>query len=152
MTLKRKKILVFEQLQDRSFFIIDDQGTIGIYNFKGTTTKLEKTDTLYMHPEDVEKVKKFSDFTRVVVNRDVMIAHINQYYLFDSKEKIVPGVLMSENLVDTIKSDYKFDCVEGPVRYRGQDSFISMFCYKDSQDEQVFYFRQLIYKMPNSAK
>ena len=81
-----------------------------------------------MHPEDVEKVKKFSDFTRVVVNRDVMIAHINQYYLFDSKEKIVPGVLMSENLVDTIKSDYKFDCVEGPIRYRGQDSFISMFC------------------------
>ena len=77
LTLKRKKILVFEQLQDRSFFIIDDQGTIGIYNFKGTTTKLEKTDTLYMHPEDVEKVKKFSDFTRVVVNRDVMIAHIN---------------------------------------------------------------------------
>ena len=150
LTLRKKNLLVFEQMKDGSFFIIDDQGIIGIYNFNGAM--LERTDFLYMHPADVQKVKKFGEFTRVIANREVMIAPRFVFYLFENRDSIVPGVLMSENLLDTIQSDYNFDCVDGPIRYKGQDAFINMYCYKDSQDEQVFYFRQIIYRMPNSAK
>jgi hypothetical protein len=37
-------------MKDGSFFIVDEQGAIGIYNFNGSM--LERTDFLYMHPED----------------------------------------------------------------------------------------------------
>lgn len=130
LTLRKKNLLVFEQMKDESFFIVDDQGSIGIYAFKGSM--LERTDYLYMHPYDVKKVKKFNDFTRVIVDREVMIAPRYVFYLFESLDDIIPGVLMSENLVDNIEADYNYDCVDGPIRYKGQDAFINFYCYKDS--------------------
>ena len=42
---------------------------------------------------------------------------------------------MGENLVKSIQSDYDYDCVGGPLRYRGQESFINFYSYKDSQDQ-----------------
>jgi hypothetical protein len=70
-----------------------------------------------------------------------MIARRHIYYIQESQENLVPGVLMSENLVSNIDSDYNFDCVDGPIRYKGQDSFICMYVYKDSKEQEVFYFR-----------
>lgn len=46
-----------------------------------------------MHPDEVEKVKKFGEFTKVVINREVMIAPRYVFYLFESRDNIVPGVL-----------------------------------------------------------
>lgn len=150
LTLRKKNLLVFEQLRDGSFIIIDNVGEIGVYQFNGS--QLERTERLWVHEEDRKDIaKKFGAFERVIINKDVMIARRHIYYLHDSQESLVPGVLMSENLVEGIDSDYNFDCVDGPILYKGQDAFISMYVYKDSKDQEIFYFRQRIYRMPNSS-
>jgi hypothetical protein len=64
-------------------------------------------------------VKKFGAFERVIIDKEIMIARRHIYYLHDSQENIVPGVLLCENLVDNIDTDYPFDCVDGPIRYKG---------------------------------
>ena len=62
------------------------------------------------------------------------------------------GVLESEILSRKIPSDYDFNIVNGPIDYTGQDQFINMYIYKDDSDAFVYYFRQIIYQKPNSAK
>ena len=118
MTLRVKNLLVFEQIRDGSFIIIDNFGYIGVYEFKGNF--LERTERLWVHEQDrIDIAKKFGDFERVIITKDIMIARRHIYYLHESQDSIVPGVLMSENLVENIDSDYNFDCVDGPIKYRG---------------------------------
>ena len=83
LTLRKKNLLVFEQLRDGSFIIIDNVGEIGVYQFNGS--QLERTERLWVHEEDRKDIaKKFGAFERVIINKDVMIARRHIYYLHDS--------------------------------------------------------------------
>jgi hypothetical protein len=47
-----------------------------------------------LHPQDqLDVIKKFGKFERVIINKEVMIARRHVYYLHDSPENIVAGVL-----------------------------------------------------------
>jgi hypothetical protein len=144
LTFKKQNILLFTQFKDGKFLIIDDVGTATVYELNNG--QLERLHSLWFHEEDRKYlVKKFRPYENFIIDEQVLIARGRIFYIHESKEQIMDGVLTHEVLTKQIKSDYDWNVCNGPVQYYGQDQFINMYIYKDSVDQEVFYFRQVIY-------
>ena len=68
-------------------------GMVEVYDFNSSGNKLERTEGLCLHDEDVARVKNFDRFERVIIDKEVMIAQRRLFYFHKSKDDIVPGVL-----------------------------------------------------------
>ena len=144
LTLRKSNILVFTQFKDGRFLIIDDKGIATLYQFNNDL--LERISELYFHEADRQTiVKTFRTYENCIVDDQILIARGQIFYMFNSKDEIMDGVLMREKLSHKIRSDYPYDVVNGPIDYVGQDQFIFMFVYKDDVNSPVFFFRQMIY-------
>jgi len=73
---------------------------------------------------------------------DKNVIHLNK-----EKNKIVDGILESEDLLRNMRSNLDFVKIDGPYPYLGQSAFIIMYVYKDALYDNFFY-RIRIYRNP----
>ena len=73
-------------------------------------------------------------------------------YLQSRESDLVEGILHSQDLQEEIRSDYPYQLIDGPIKYKGRKSFIQMYLYSDSGDMDYFLYKQRIFRMPNNQK
>lgn len=74
LTLRMEKILVFTQLADGRFVLIDEEGDLIIYKKNKTNTKIVKAGKFYVHPQDTEYIiEACDDFEQVIIDSEVLV-------------------------------------------------------------------------------
>lgn len=150
LTLKAPKILAFKQLKDFTFIIIDDQGSIKLYELNAKGDRLEHRGNLYTQEEDKQFiVKNFGDYEEILLDKEALVVKSRVIYLHESPQQVVEGILTSQDVKKEMRSDFEYQIIKEPVDVRGQYQFIAVFSYKDSGSINYFQFRQRKYLLPN---
>jgi hypothetical protein len=67
-------ILVFTQLKDGRFVLIDEEGDLIIYKKNKTKTKLVKAGKFFIHAEDIEFIIEACDgFEQVIIDTEILV-------------------------------------------------------------------------------
>ena len=74
LTLRMDNILVFTQLADGRFVLIDEEGDLIIYKKNKTNTKLVKAGKFFVHSQDTEFIiEACGDFEQVIIDSEVLV-------------------------------------------------------------------------------
>ena len=138
-TIRQQKVIGFKQLADGRFIIIDHDGEVNIFVKSKNGQKLLRQGAYFMHDYDLSyMVNTVKDYQDILLDDETIIVGSKICFLHKRQADIMDGVLESQDLKNIVKSDYDHKLVRGPIQNNGQQQFIEVFVYNDSDNNDYF--------------